>query len=103
MLGGAMLGARKSAGMAALRRAIALGSATPLVPSYAAILQMVTNPDDPGTARHLAEVAAAAPAADMVNRVAKANAEQLLVSLRSGNRALATKTADRLLPFGTLL
>ncbi|WP_420137605.1 hypothetical protein [Sphingomonas sp.] len=97
-----MLGAKKDVGLAALDRAVALGGGRPFFSGFAAMMRIRLNPKDVATALHLAEQAAAAPAPTALDRIAKRQAQALLVPLRSGDGRTAQLLARKLLPFGRL-
>lgn len=99
-LAGTALGARKSLGLAALDRAVALGGPRPLATGFAALLRIMTDPADVATARRYAEAAAAAPATTPADRIIKTAAQRLLVPLRAGNGKAASALAEKLMPFG---
>jgi len=102
MIAGAMLGARKKAGLVALDRAVALGGGRALFPGYAALLRIVLDSDDVAAARTLAERAANGTALTPVDRIMKINAARLLVPLKAGDGRAAAKLAEQLLPFGRI-
>jgi len=102
MIAGAMLGARKKAGLVALDRAVALGQGRALFSGYAAMLRIVLDSGDIAAARTLAEKAANGSAPTQVDKIMKINAARLLVPLRAGDGAAAAKLAEQLLPFGRM-
>ena len=69
---------------------------------FAALMRIRFNPKDVATARALAEQAAAAPAPTALDRIAKHQAQALLIPLRSGDGRTAALLARKLLPFGRL-
>lgn len=97
-----MLGAKKDLGLAELDRAVALSGGRPFFTGFAALMRIRLNPNDVATARSLAEQAAAAPAPTMLDRIAKHQAQALLIPLRSGDGRTAALLARKLLPFGRL-
>src|SRR4051812_46187172 len=97
-----MLGAKKEVGMAALDRAVALGGGRPFFTGFAAMMRIRLNPKDVATALRLAEQAAAAPAPTPLDRIAKRQAQALLIPLRAGDGRTAGLLARKLLPFGRL-
>ncbi len=99
-LAGAALGAKKSLGLAALDRAVAVGGPRPLANGFAALLRIMTDPDDVVTARRYAEAAAAAAATTPTDRIIRIAAQRLLVPLRAGNGKAAAALAVKLMPFG---
>ncbi|WP_157217666.1 hypothetical protein [Flavisphingomonas formosensis] len=102
MIAGAMLGAKKKAGLSALDRAVALGGGRSLYAGYAALLRIVLDSDDVAAARTLAEKAANGNAPTPVDKIMKINAARLLVPLRAGDGSAAAKLAEQLLPFGRM-
>src|SRR6187402_845347 len=97
-----VLGAKKDVGLAALDKAVALSGGRPFFTGFAALMRIRFNPKDVATARQLAEQAAAAPAPTPLDRIAKHQAQALLIPLRSGDGRTAALLARKLLPFGRL-
>jgi hypothetical protein len=97
-----LLGAKKELGMAALDRAVALGGNRAFFTGFAALLRIRLNPKDVATARGLAEKAVGGSGATVLDRMAKRNAEALLIPLRNGDGRTAGLLARKLLPFGRL-
>jgi hypothetical protein len=97
-----LLGAKKDVGLAELDKAVALGSGRAFFTGFAALMRIRLNPADIATSRVLAEHAAAAPAPTALDRVAKRQAQALLIPLRSGDGHAAASLARKLLPFGRL-
>jgi hypothetical protein len=97
-----VLGAKKEIGLSELDKAVALGGGRPFFTGFAALMRIRLNPRDVATARTLAEQAAAAPAPTMLDRIAKHQAQALLIPLRSGDGRTAALLARKLLPFGRL-
>lgn len=97
-----MLGAKKEIGLAELDRAVALGRGRPFFTGFAALMRIRLNPKDVAAALALAEQAAAAPASTALDRIAKHQAQALLIPLRSGDGRTAALLARKLLPFGRL-
>ena len=98
----ALLGAKKDIGLAALDRAVALGGGRPFFTGFAALMRIRLDPKNVAAARGLAEQAAAAPAPTLLDRIAKHQAQALLIPLRSGDGRTAALLARKLLPFGRL-
>lgn len=98
----AALGARRSAGLEALDRSVALGAGRALFPAFASLMRIQVDPADIGRARALAEAALQAKAASPIDHIMQRQAAALLPLLRAGNGTEAAKAATRLLPFGTL-
>ena len=98
----ALLGAKKDIGLAALERAVALGGGRPFFTGFAALMRIRLDPKNVAAARSLAEQAAAAPAPTLLDRIAKHQAQALLIPLRSGDGRTAALLARKLLPFGRL-
>ncbi|HWI85007.1 MAG TPA: hypothetical protein VNT42_01610 [Sphingomonas sp.] len=101
-LAATVLGAKKEAGLAHLDKAVALGGGRPFFTGFAAMMRIRLNPGDVAAARALAEQAAAAPAPTQLDRIAKRQAQALLIPLRSGDGRTAGALARKLLPFGRL-
>lgn len=101
-LASTMLGAKKEIGLAELDRAVALGGGRPFFTGFAALMRIRLNPRDLTAARALAEQAAAAPAPSLLDRIAKRQAQALLIPLRAGDGRTAGLLARKLLPFGRL-
>jgi hypothetical protein len=97
-----VLGAKKEIGLAELDKAVALGGGRPFFTGFAALMRIRLNPRDVAVARSLAEQAAAAPAPTVLDRIAKHQAQALLIPLRSGDGRTAALLAKKLLPFGRL-
>jgi len=101
-LASALLGAKKDVGLAALDKAVALGGGRPFFTGFAALMRIRLDPKNVAAARSLAEQAAAAPAPTLLDRIAKHQAQALLIPLRSGDGRTAALLARKLLPFGRL-
>jgi hypothetical protein len=101
-LASTLLGAKKDVGLAELDKAVALGGGRPFFTGFAALMRIRLDPRDIATARMLAEQAAAAPAPTMLDRIAKRQAQAILIPLRSGDGRTAALLARKLLPFGRL-
>ena len=97
-----LLGAKKDVGLAELDKAVALGGGRPFFTGFAALMRIRLDPHDVATARALAEEAAAAPAPTALDRIAKHQAQAILIPLRSGDGRTAALLARKLLPFGRL-
>lgn len=96
------LGARRSVGVAALDRAVALGGNRAMFSGLAALLRAELDPADPA-ARSLAEAASRAATPTSVDRIMQQAAVQLLAAIRGGNAVAIKAKAQRLLPFGTIV
>jgi hypothetical protein len=101
-LAATVLGAKKDVGLNALDKAVALGGGRPFFTGFAALMRIRLDPKDVATARRLAEAAAAAPAPTPLDRIAKRQAEALLMPLRAGDGRTAALLAKKLLPFGRI-
>jgi hypothetical protein len=101
-LASTLLKARKDVGLAALDRSVALSGGRAFFPGFAALLRIRLNPKDVATARALAERAVAGSGTSALDRIAKRNAEALLIPLRNGDGRTAGLLARKLLPFGRL-
>ena len=99
IVGRAALGAQRSAGLAALDRAIAIGGDRALFPGLAALLRLELDPRDP-RGRALAEVAAHGGVATPLDRIMQRAAQAVLTPMRAGDLSGTRKLASQLLPFG---
>ena len=97
-----VLGAKRDVGLAALNRAVQLGQSHPFFTGFAAMMRIRLDPSDVVASRQLAEQAAAAAATTPLDRIAKRDAEQLLIPLRAGDGRAAAALARKLLPFGRI-
>jgi len=95
----AILGGQRSAGQAALDRAVAAGGGRALFPGLAALLRLKADPGD-ARGRQLAEAASRAQVRDGLDRAMQRAAVAVLIPLRSGNADAARAVATRSLPFG---
>lgn len=98
---GRVLGANRTAGNAALDRAVAAGGNRAFYAGLAALFRLRADPDD-ARARQLAEQAAKAPAPTALDRIVQRATQATLAPLRAGNHAQVRATARRLLPLGQL-
>ena len=87
MMARAGLGARKSRGIEALDRAVALAAGRPLFPAFASITRIQVDPADVKEARRLAELALAGAATTALDRIMQRHAAALLPLLREIGRA----------------
>jgi len=101
-LAGAVIGAHSGKGLAALDRSVALGQGRAFFPGFAAMMRIRQDKDDIARARMLAEAALVGDVPTMLDRIARRDAEALLVPLRAGDGKAAAALARRLLPFGDL-
>jgi len=97
-----VLGAKRDVGLKELDQAVALSGGRPFFTGFAALMRIRLNPGDVATARALAEQAAAASAPTPLDRIAKHQAQAILIPLRSGDGRTAALLARKLLPFGRL-
>ncbi len=97
-----VLGAKKDVGLAELDKAVALGGGRPFFTGFAALMRIRLNPRDVAVARTLAEQAAAAPAPTPLDRIARHQAQAILIPLRANDGRTAALLAKKLLPFGRL-
>ena len=96
---GAALGAKKSTGLAALDRSVALGGKRAMFSGLAALLRLSLNPNDT-RAQGLAEAASHGTTPFELDKVVQRSALAILVPLRAGDGRAAQKLAKQLLPFG---
>lgn len=99
MMAGAVLGANRQKGLAAMDRAIMLGGDRAMFSGLAALLRLSLNADD-RQARGLAEAAVRGTTPDRLDRQMQQSAVAVLVPLRAGNGQAAQALARQLLPFG---
>jgi hypothetical protein len=102
LIAGTVLGAKKASGAAALDRAVAMGRTRAFFPGIAALMRIRLDPHDIAGARALAETASSLPTPTPLDRIAKRNADALLIPLRAGDGKAAAALARKLLPFGRL-
>jgi hypothetical protein len=102
LIASAILGAKKALGTTALDRAVAMGRTRAFFPAIGAMMRIRLDPHDIAAARALAESASSLPAPTPLDRIAKRNAEALLIPLRAGDGKTAAALAKKLLPFGRL-
>jgi len=100
-LAGAVLGAKRSAGLAAIDRAVALGGDRAMFAGLAALLRLSVDAEDE-KARALAKIASHAPAPSEMDRQMRRSAIAILVPLRAGDTEAAQKLAHQSLPFGQI-
>jgi len=97
-----VLGASRSAGLASLDQAVALGGNHAFFPGYAALIRIKLNSSDVAGALKLAQRSAAGQATTPIDRILQRAAVRLIPLLQAGNGAGASKLAAQLLPFGSL-
>lgn len=100
-LAGAVLGAKRSTGLAAIDRAVALGGNRAMFAGLAALLRLSLDAEDE-KARVLAETASHAPTPSEMDRQMRRSALAILVPLRAGDTEAAQKLARQSLPFGQI-
>ena len=101
MIGRAALGAQKSAGLAALDRAVAGGGDRAIYAGVSALLRLEQDAGDP-KGRALAEMASRAATPTPFDRAMRRAAALMLASIQAGNAAATKALAARLLPFGQI-
>jgi len=99
LVGRAMAGAQKGAGLAATDRAVSLGGNRAFFAGVAGLLRIETDPADP-RGRALLDQATQAATPTVLDRIVQRNAGAVLASLKQGDEKTARYLADRLLPFG---
>lgn len=99
LVGRAMAGAQKGAGLAATDRAVSLGGNRAFFAGVAGLLRIETDPADP-RGRALLDQATQAATPTVLDRIVQRNAGAVLASLKQGDEKTARALADRLLPFG---
>jgi hypothetical protein len=97
----AALGASKSAGTAALDRAVQLGGGRAMFPALAGLLRLEMDPTD-ARGRQLVEAAARASTPTAIDRVLQRGAAAVLKPLRAGDKNATRKLASAMLPFGRI-
>lgn len=95
------LGARKSVGLGALDKAVALGGDRAMFTGLAALLRAELDPADPAV-RSLAEAAVKGSTPTPLDRIMQHHAGELLVLLKTANAAAVKARCQQLLPFGRL-
>lgn len=96
---GRVLGANRSAGNAALDRAVALGGDRAFFPAIAGLLRIKADPND-ARGRQFIEQATKAATPTQLDRILDRNANTVLALLRAGKGKAAQEAAARLLPLG---
>jgi hypothetical protein len=102
LLSGAVLGAKKPAGVAALDRSVSMSRNRAFFSGFAALMRIRLDPRDVATARTLAEKATSLDTPTPLDRIGKRAAEALLIPLRAGDGKAAAALARKLLPFGRI-
>jgi hypothetical protein len=102
MLGGSVLGASKSKGLAALNKAVSLGGNRAFFPAYAGLTRIALDPKDAPAAQLLLDKAVGAQAPTEVDRITQAAAKRVVVLIRAGDNKGASRLAEQLLPFGRI-
>ena len=102
ILASTVLGAKRDAGLNGISRAVALGGDRAFFKTFAAMMRIRLDPKDVAAARALAERGAQAPAPPMLDRIARRDAEAILIPLRAGDGRAADRLARKLLPFGRI-
>lgn len=97
-----VLGASRSAGLASLDQAVALGGNHAFFPGYAALIRIKLNSSDTAAVLQLARRSAADQATTPIDRILQRAAVRLIPLLQAGDGAGASKLAAQLLPFGAL-
>lgn len=97
----AALGGNRSAGLAALDRAVAAGGNHAFYPGMAALLRLELDPGD-ARGRALAETAVRAGATTPLDRIVQRAAAAVLAPLHAGDTTHIKTIAARRLPFGWL-
>ncbi len=97
-----VLGASRSAGLASLDQAVALGGNHAFFAGYAALIRIKLNSSDTAAALKLAQRAAGDAATTPIDRILQRAAIRLIPLLQAGDGAGASKLAAQLLPFGSL-
>lgn len=98
---GRVVGAQKSAALAALDRAVAMGGNRAMLAGFAGMLRLQLDPDDP-TGRALVERASRAPAPTPVDVYVRRGAAAVLAEVKAGDDKAVKTLSDRLLPFGQI-
>lgn len=98
----AVLGAKRDIGLAALDRSVQLGQGRAFFAGFAAMLRIRLDPGDVAGARMLAEAASRGATPTVLDRLAKRDADALLIPLRNDDGKAAAALARKLLPFGRL-
>ncbi|WP_293967612.1 hypothetical protein [Sphingomonas sp.] len=101
-LAATVLGAKKDMGVTGIDRSVQFGGDRAFFKGFAAMMHIRLEPKNVAVARGLAEQAARAPTPTPLDRIAKRDAEAMLIPLRAGDGKAAAQLARRLLPFGRL-
>lgn len=99
MIARGALGARKSSGLDATERAIALGGDRALFPGIAGLMRLSIDPHDPRGAT-LVEAAAKGSTPTALDKQFQRRAVQMVTTLHGGDARLTQALARRLLPLG---
>ena len=100
MMARSMLGARKSVGLKALDRALALGGNRALFPAFAGLTRIQLEPGEVAVAKRFAEAALKAGTPTPIDKVMQRNAATMLKTLGANGGQAAAKEARLLAPFG---
>ena len=102
MLAGMALGAKKAEAMRGFDTAIAKDPASPIFPTYYALMLLRMDKNSTDKAQALLQTAVGLKARDGFEALMKARAVQLLAPLKAGNPVLARSLAAQLVPFGKI-
>jgi hypothetical protein len=97
-----VLGAKKDIGVSGIDRSAQFGGDRAFFKGFAAMMHIRLDPKDVAQARGLAEQAARGSTPTLLDRIAKRDAEALLIPLRAGDGKAAAQLSRKLLPFGRL-
>ena len=97
-----VLGAKKELGVDGIDKAVALGGDRAFFRSFAAMMHVRLDPKRVALARGLAEQAARGATPTPLDRIAKRDAEAMLIPLRAGDGKAAAALSRKLLPFGRI-
>jgi hypothetical protein len=102
MIGGMMLGAKKSAGLAAVDRAVALGGNRAMVAGIAGLLRLELDAHDAKGRQLILLAATKADTSTYADKMMQQHAQVMLGVLKGSDDAAIRKAASRLLPMGQL-
>ncbi|NIJ08656.1 hypothetical protein FHS31_002277 [Sphingomonas vulcanisoli] len=97
-----VLGCNKDLGLDGIGKAVSYGGNRAFFKGMAAMMRIRLDRDAVAASLALAQAAAAAPTPTALDRIAKHDAELMLVPLRAGDGKAASALAKKLLPFGRL-
>lgn len=101
IVGGALVGASRSEGMAALNKAVGLGRGSSFYPALAGLLRPQADPGDRGAVQ-LIQLASREVEKSRLDGLMRGASRQMLTAIGRGDEHAIRQTASRLLPLGLL-